>query len=488
MVGIKNEILGIRIVMNKIDYQKVVEAFGGAFDVECRKVSGACGEFYVIFIDHSTDKDVLSESIIKPLVESKSPIESEADFLACVTAPASFDLMTSQETTAQDVAKGKVALIKADGSLALTVVLRKVFMRAVSEPPTSSVLKGPREGFTEELQVNASLIRRRIRSTALRLEKLSVGKYSETDVCLVYLDGVTSMELVDSVKKKLGTMDVDGVVDSSYIAKFLQKRRYSIFRQEGTTEKPDILAAKLLEGRMGILVDGSPIALTLPYIFIEDLQDSSDYTKSEPRANILRFIRMTAIVTAVILPALYVAVQEFQYQMLPLKFLITILNSVTGIPLTPTLEMLVVLLLFEMLNETSVRMPKYVGMALSVVGAIVLGDTAVKAGILSSPAVLITALSGIALYCVPDDAGTFSTLRIVFVVLAGVLGIYGIALGTVATIVYVAEFNSYGAPYLAPYAPFIAKDMADSMTKSSFVDNDTRPYSFPNKNRVRNRL
>lgn len=474
--------------MQTVDYKKVLELLGGAFDVECREITAKSGKFYVVYVDHSTDKAVLSESIIRPLLDADLPVRTLEDFLSCVSSPASFEQMTSQENTAQDVAKGKVAIISEDGTLALTVVLRKVFMRAVSEPPTSSVLKGPREGFTEELQVNASLIRRRIRSTALRLEKMSVGKYSETDVCLVYIDGVTSKELVDSVRQKLSEMDVDGVVDSSFVAKFLQKRRYSIFRQEGTTEKPDILTAKLLEGRMAILVDGSPIAITLPYLMIEDLQDSSDYTKSEPRANILRLIRLTSIVVAVILPALYVAVQEFQYQMLPLKFLITILNSVTGIPLTPTLEMLVVLLLFEMLNETSVRMPKYVGMALSVVGAIVLGDTAVKAGILSSPAVLVTALSGIALYCVPDDAGTFSVLRIVFVVLAGVLGIYGIAVGIIVTVVYVAEFNSYGAPYLAPYAPIIPKDMQDGITKTSFVDNDERPYSFPNKNRVRNKL
>ena len=474
--------------MEKIDYNKVISAFGDAFDVECREISGACGKFYVIFIDHSTDKEILSDSVIRPLTESETKITTLEEFLSCVTAPASFEQLTSQEIAAEDVAKGKVVIISQNGGLALSVVLRKVFMRAVSEPPTSTVLKGPREGFTEELQANASLLRRRIKSPSLRMEKMSVGRFSVTDVCLVYIDGITDEKLVDNVRQKLKKMDVDGIVDSSYIAKYLQKRRYSIFRQEGTTEKPDILTAKLLEGRLGIMVDGSPIVLTLPYIFIEDLQDSSDYTKSEPRANILRFVRTMAIVTAVILPALYVAVQEFQYQMLPLKFLITILNSVTGIPLTPTLEMLVVLLLFEMLNETSVRMPKYVGMALSVVGAIVLGDTAVKAGILSSPAVLITALSGIALYCVPDDAGTFSVLRIVFVVLAGVLGIYGITICVIVTIAYVAEFNEYGSPYLAPYAPLIKRDFGDALLKSSFIDNNTRPYSIPNKNRVRNKL
>lgn len=474
--------------MNKIRAERVLNLLGNAFDVEDRVIVSSGEKFHFIFIDHCTDKTILSESLIKPMMDAERTICSLEDFDATVPSPASAEILRSEEKTAQDVAKGKVAIVKENGDLALSVVLRKVFMRAVSEPPTSSVLKGPREGFTEELQVNVSLLRRRIRSTSFRVEKLSIGRYSQTDVAIIYVDGIMDKKIVSAVREKLSEMNVDGIVDSSYVAKFLQKRRYSVFRQEGTAEKPDIVTAKLLEGRLAILVDGSPIAITLPYVMVEDLQDSSDYSKTEPRANMIRTIRILAIVISVILPAIYVAVQEFQYQMLPLKFLITVLNSVTGIPLTPTLEMFIVLLLFEMLNETSVRMPKYVGMALSVVGAIVLGDTAVKAGLLSSPAVLITALSGIALYCVPDDAGAFSILRLLFVALAGVLGVFGIAIGVLMTVAYLSEFNSYGAPYLAPYAPLVVGDLDDGLLKESFIDNDTRPYSFPNPNRRRMKL
>ncbi len=460
--------------------EQILGYLGNSFDIESHEVISKVGSLWVIYVDENTDKAVLSESILKPLINLEKIGAKEIERL--IHPPASIKEV-NVEDGALEVAKGN-AVIVADDTV-LSVTMKKVAMRPVMEPPTATVVKGPREGFVENLVTNLSLLRRRLATTKLRFDDYEIGQYSRTKVVVAYIDGLTHPDVVKKVTKKIEKINIDGVFDSSYIAKYLERSDMSIFTQVGTTEKPDILAHKMLEGRVAILVDGSPIALTVPFLFIEDLQDSSDYYKRDFRATVLRMVRIFGIFVAVLLPAIFVSLQEYQYQVLPLKFLITILNSTSGIPLTPTLEMLFVVLLFEILNETSVRMPKYVGMALSVVGAIVLGDTAVKAGLLSSPAVLIAALSGIGLYCVPDDVGTFSLLRVLFIAVGGTLGLYGILIAFLCLMAYLASYQSYGSPYLAPYGPLIVDDLQDGVFKQSNLDMKSRPKSIPNINETR---
>ena len=460
--------------------EQILDYLGNSFDIESHEVISKVGSIWVIYVDENTDKAVLSESILKPLSNLDEMGAKQIERL--IHPPASIKEINAEDG-ALEVAKGN-AVIVADDTV-LSVTMKKVAMRPVMEPPTATVVKGPREGFVENLVTNLSLLRRRLATTKLRFDDFEVGRYSRTKVVVAYIDGLTHPDIVKKVTKRIEKIDIDGVFDSSYIAKYLERSDMSIFTQVGTTEKPDILAHKMLEGRVAILVDGSPIALTVPFLFIEDLQDSSDYYKRDFRATVLRMVRLFGIFVAVLLPAVFVSLQEYQYQVLPLKFLITILNSTSGIPLTPTLEMLFVVLLFEILNETSVRMPKYVGMALSVVGAIVLGDTAVKAGLLSSPAVLIAALSGIGLYCVPDDVGTFSLLRVLFIAVGGTLGLYGILLSFLCLTAYLVSYQSYGSPYLAPYGPLIVDDLQDGIFKQSNLDMKSRPKSIPNINERR---
>ena len=197
--------------------------------------------------------------------------------------------------------------------------------------------------------------------------------------------------LVTTILEKLKKISIDNIPDSAYLQKLLSDRKNSLFKQIGTTEKPDIFVAKLMEGRIGIIVDGSPLALTAPFLFLEDFQNSEDYYKSPYKTNMERLLRVVSIFIAVFLPGIFVAAQLFHMEFIPLKFLLTIVSSVRGIPLSPTYEMFFTLLIFEILNEASVRMPKYVGMAVSIVGALVLGETAVQAGIVSSPTILIMA-------------------------------------------------------------------------------------------------
>ncbi|MCL2176399.1 MAG: spore germination protein [Firmicutes bacterium] len=391
-----------------------------------------------------------------------------------------------------DLQELKKALLMGDAVLfvegepdALVVDNKEWAVRGIAEPPTAAVLKGPREGFNENLKDNISLIRRKIKSEKLVVERAVVGRYTNTNVAVMYIDGIADKQIVKDVMRRINEMDIDGILDSAYITKYLETSRYSLFKQVGNTEKPDVAAGKMLEGRICIFVDGSPIALTVPFIMLEDLQSPSDYFTKNSRATMIRGLRILAVFMALYLPAIYVSLVEHHTHVIKFRFLLTIMNASANLPLSPKHEILVVVLFFEILHESALRMPRHIGMAVSVVGALVLGETAVRAGMLSTPAVMIAALSGIALYNVPDAEGTFSTIRILFVIIAGALGFYGLIIGSMMLLVYLATFESYSVPYLAPFSPMVLHDMKDAVLKSNPDELTERPYSIPTKNRQR---
>ena len=470
------------MVLEKI-CKKLKKDYGESADLTIRRVEiGGKAAFYAA-IEGLVDKELLEEHVIKPLAAVEDFSAEEIEKRVYLTAPVKWaDTLSEAE---DEIATGTVALfLDGEKSIGLFSV-KKWERRSVEEPPTSSVIKGPREGFTEDVSVNAALLRRRLKSKSFVIAERRIGKYTGTKVLVCYLSDVASPETVDLVNERLGEIEIDGVIDSSYLTKFLEDDPASLFPQIGSYEKPDVVAAKLLEGRVAILADGSPIALTVPHLLIESFQDSQDYFKRNTRVTVTRFLRLFGAIIALFLPAAFVAVQEYQYQVLPLKFLITIINSTNGTPLSPTLEMLLVLIIFDILNEASVRMPRYVGMALSIVGAIVLGETAVSAGLLSSPAVLVTALSSIGLYLVPDDVGTYSLLRLLFVATAALLGLLGILFAVLLLLGHLVTLESFGSDYLSPYAPLIAADLKDGFVKRELPDMEKRPLGIPNENPTR---
>jgi spore germination protein KA len=349
----------------------------------------------------------------------------------------------------------------------------------------STVIKGPREGFVESIAVNISLMRRKLKTPRLKFEQIKIGNFSKTPVCICYLKGIADPKLVKKIKKKLSDMQIDAVLDSSYVAKFIGEHKRSVFRQVGNTEKPDILAAKILEGRVAIFVDGSPIVLTVPYLLIEDFQSPSDYYNSPYNATIARIIRIFSVGVSVLLPAIFVSAQLFHLQLIPLSFLLTIVNSIKGIPLSPSYEMFFTIMIFEILNEASVRMLKYVGMVVSIVGGLVLGETAVNAGIISAPTLMIVALSGITLYTIPDQAQQLSILRFMFTMAGGLIGFYGLVLLSIFFVIYLNDFDSYGTSYLSPIAPRLTIDQKDSIFKKPLIQQKTRPKTIPNINNRR---
>ncbi len=440
----------------------------------------------LVFVDSLTDKNSFAESVVKPL----TLLSDATDFENVKNAIFSPEIkeITDKKTLYGEILGGNGIVIIDHFDKALSVGFKRFEKRAVVEPPTGVSLKGPREGFVEDLTTNLSLIRRRLKDNALCFEFFNIGRYSKTQVALCYVKGVAVKGLKDKIAKKLQAIDVDYLTDSSTVAKLISPRSGSLFKQVGTTEKPDVLVAKIMEGRICIIVDGSPFILTLPYLIVEDFQSADDYYGDSFKATTVRFLRLFSVICAVLLPAFFVSAELYHLQLLPLSFLLTIVNSIKGIPLSPSFEMFLTLMIFEILNEASIRMPKYVGMAVSIVGGLVLGETAVNAGIISAPTLMIVAMSGICLYTVPEMVQTFSILRLLFLLLAGSTGGFGIISLVVLILTFLTSFEPFGTPALAPFSPLIKSDLKDGFYKGFYEELTFRPKSINSPNKIRKKV
>lgn len=440
-------------------------------------------KFAVIYADGICNKELLGELVIKPLRAVKK--EDDLEKIRLLLASPEFKFGTKLPDAIKEISDGNAVLFIDGEDDYFIIGLKAPPARAVMEPPTDIAVKGPREGFIEEIKTNMGLVRKRIKTDKLQIKTLKSGKRSETNIAIVYIEGVCPKGLPEKIEKEIQENNIDLIPDSSYVSAFISKRPRSIFKRCATTEKPDVFCAKISEGRVGILVDGSPIAITAPYMIVEDFQSSEDYYSGSYRATTLRAIRFISIMIGIFLPALYISAQLFKAQLIPFRLLLKISSSTQGLSLSPSIEMFLTLLVLEVLNEASIRMPKYVGLALSVVGALVLGDTAVKAGIISTPAIIIIAFSAICLYTVPDLVETTTTLRWIYLIIAGSVGPFGVVVLTAFIISYLVTEQSYGAPLLAPFAPLVKNDLYDSMVKANMYTLKNRPKSIKVQDKVR---
>ena len=476
------------IVMKFNNFEK---SFNKNAEVEKRDYEIATKTISLFYIDCLIDKPLFTNSILNAILSAnsivikekkKSPLEILEKQIISATI---VKRITDIETAKNEVLSGSVIITSKSDDFALSVAVAGSMKRSINEPPTSAVVKGPREGFIEDINVNKALIRKRLKTDELSIEEMVVGNKTQTKINIIYISTIADEKVLEAVKDKIEKIDIDGILDSFYISEFLQRGQDKFFKRVGTTEKPDIAVAKLLEGRIAILVDGSPICLTVPFILFEDLQSVEDYYDIPAKATLSRFIRFFGMFISILLPGLYVALESYHYKVLPINFLINLLGSLENLSLPPMLEILFVIFLFDILNEASVRMPKQLGMALSIIGALILGDTAVQAGIISSPSIVVVAISGISLYIIPDQVPETSILRSLFAVIGGIAGFYGLLCASVVLVVYLICVTSFGSPYLAPYAPSIPSDKKDGIIMSPITDMNTRPYSILNKNKKR---
>ena len=430
----------------------------------------------LVFIKSIINEELLSSGIFMPLQTFEGSFDQKIlqnQIIKCA------DVKTSEEDQiVEDMLNGKVVLLTNFSQEILSIDLYKFPIRTPTEPPTSPVIQGPREGFVEDIKTNITLIRRRLKSPNLVIKTFEIGSQTKTTVALSYLKGIANRKIVEKITKKLQNIKIDGVPDSYIILSFLEEKPNSLFKQIGNAEKPDIVVSKMLEGKVAIIVDNSPIVLTIPFIFIEDLQSSNDYYTNYHFSSFVRIIRLIGLLIAVIAPGFYIALQLYHYNILPLNFLITIADTTQGLPFTPFLEILFIFLLFQILYDVSLRLPSYLGLATSVVGALIIGDTGVKAGLISPPAVIIVALAKIALYLIPEQASQITILQFLFIILGGSLGLAGVVAGMIYIVNVLNDLDSYETPYLAPYSPRISRDLQDAILSTAIVDIKKRPKSF----------
>ena len=340
--------------------------------------------------------------------------------------------------------------------------------RSVSEPSTEMNITGSREGFVEPIRVNQTMIRRRLRTPSLKFEMYPIGEKSRTDICLVYLTDTADPRMVEEVKRRLGKLSSDILLSQGYLRPYLEGQPLSPFSSVGTTERPDTLCAKINEGRIGILVDGTPFALVVPYLFEEHFQSMDDYSYRPYYGSFIRLLKYFAFLLSIFLPGGYVAITSFSPEMLPDSLLLNIAASEQQTPFSMMTEALVIHLIYEIMREAGLRLPRPVGHAVSIIGALVIGDAAVKAGIIGSSMVMVVALTALSSFVVPSLYEPAAILKFVFILVGGTWGLFGISVGFVLLLTNLCALESLGVPVMAPLSPCAPADLRDGLWRTGW--------------------
>nr|WP_275984029.1 spore germination protein [Paenibacillus hamazuiensis] len=375
------------------------------------------------------------------------------------------------------VLSGDTGLIADRCSKALLLGIRGPEKRSVDEPDTESVIRGPREGFVESLRTNTSLVRRKLKTPRLKMKSMTLGRESNTNLVIAYLEDLAKPAMVDEVVRRIEKIDIDAVLESGYIEEFIQDSAYSPFPQVQYTERPDVVAASLLQGRVAIMVDGTPFVLLVPFVFIQTMQASEDYFERFQIATLIRWLRFLFLLLSLTTPALYVAITTYHQELLPTTLLLSVAAARENIPFPAVVEALIMEVTFEALREAGIRLPKTIGSAVSILGALVVGQAAVEAGIVSAPMVIVVSITGIASFTIPRFNGAIAIRMLRFPILfaASLFGLYGIMLAMLFIIGHLANLRSFGVPYLSPIGPLAAADLQDTYVRAPWWAMSARP-------------
>lgn len=442
---------------------------------------------FICFVNGLVNTEVINEFIVKPLMEylPHDTYDNDGVYPNLIKAVKDHTLSVADLKEAQSmnqvinaILSGETALFIDGNQSAILISVQGFESRSVEEPATETTVRGPREGFVENIQVNTALIRRKIKNPNLIFEKLTLGQQTSTSIGIIYIDGIANPKIIQEVKHRLNRIDTDSILGSGYAEQFIKDHPLSPFPTIGNSEKPDIIAGKLLEGRVAILCDGTPVVLTIPYLFIESLQSVEDYYTDFFLASFRRIIRTSAFFATIVTPALYVAVTTYHPGMIPTILLVTMAASHEGTPFTAFLEAIIMGVTFEFITEAGIKMPRPIGQAVSIVGALVIGQAAVQAGIVSSPMVIVMAFTGISSFIIPPLNTVIILFRLIFLILGASLGLYGILIGFFILFTHICSLRSFGTPYFAPIAPMIWKELKDSVIRIPLWLLKSRPQSI----------
>ncbi len=436
---------------------------------ECRVDGTDC---IVCVLDGMVNSLQLSHMIMNPMLRFNGDYETPAELFDILKTSVVNSLELSEITTYEDIyyflASG-FAIVFIDGvSKCLSLGIQGFTKRSTDEPPTESDIKGAKECFTETLNDNKAILRRRIKTPDLKLKQLKVGSAAQTSVVIAYIKGVADDTLVSEVEQKIKNAPITNLQDYGELADFLDSKISSYFSAVGNTERPDKLCSKLLEGRVAVIMDGSPFAIYVPYLFTDAFSTVDDYDNLPFYATLNRLLKYIAFITSIVLPGFYVATGTFHQELIPTSLMYTIAAAEATTPFSLMQEALMVLVLYEIMREAGIRLPKMIGHAVSIIGALVIGDAVVNAGLVGTPMLVVVAVTAIASYVIYPLYESISVLRIIFIILGGFTGIYGIVLGICVICVNIAALNPYGVPYSAPVSPLSIKSIGDVFYRESW--------------------
>ena len=467
-----------------VNRERIGSAFGNSPDLVTRDLwTGARGRIsaLVIHIDGLVDKRLLAEAVVERItglqLEWTDPAQAYEDLKTRLLASSGVEEVDTLGEFIGGIARGDAGVLVDGVAKGLVCALRGWEQRSVEEPTTESTVRGSKEGFVEALRTNTSLLRRRIMSPQLWIEEVTIGRITRTRVAIAYIAGVVNEDIVEEVRNRLKRIDVDAIHESGNIEEFIEDAPLSPFPTIARTERPDRVAGALTDGRVAILTDGTPFVLIVPATFTMFLTSSEDYYERYFAGSAIRLLRIAAFFISLTLPALYVAVTTFHQEMLPTPLVLGIAAQREGIPFPAVVEALLMEFAFETLREAGIRLPRVVGQAVSIIGALVVGDAAIRAGLASPAMVMVVAFTGIASFATPvfSLAVAARLLRFVMTVLGGALGLFGVAMGMFALLTHLTCLRSFGVPYLEPLAPLVLSDLKDALVRVPWWAMGRRP-------------
>lgn len=448
----------------------------------------------IFYIDNLVDPQKIDIDIIRPLALDtyNSGLNTSSEIIAQLQEG---NLITRGETTfvtnfnalINGMLLGSAVLIIDGVNSAFVLNVRGYEYRQITESTIETTVKGPRDSFIEVLSVNISLIRRRLHTPNLMFETIELGTVGKTNVCFTYIKGICTDDLIEEVRRRLSKIKIDEVMETNYIEELIEDNPYSIFPQVRDTERPDVVAAALLEGRAAIMVDNTPTVIIVPGEFFSLMQSAEDYYNKSTFSSFIRFIRYFAFSISIFLPALYIAVSTFHQEMIPTGLLISIIAARSEVPLPVSMEAFAMIITFEILHEAGIRLPRPIGQAVSIVGALVIGQAAVQAKVVSPLMVIVVALTAIAKFSIAQYNVTLPIriLRLVFMLLASIQGMFGIMAGTLFLMFHLFSLESFGKPYMAPLSPLRTTDLKDTAIRAPWWAMIRRPaYSTVNSKRM----
>ncbi|AIF50341.1 spore germination protein [Pelosinus sp. UFO1] len=458
----------------KDNEQYIKNIFDKCSDIVIREIKITNNPKYsalLVYIDGMVKQELIEDAVVKKMVSQPADstyLPASKEYVQYLIGIRPEDIYEEMSQVIEAILSSKIIVFVDGVNSALTIDFKNPPTRNVEQPEAESSLRGPKEGFTESIRTSTGLLRKKIKNINLKMESYKIGRETKTDIVVCYLAGIANDKIVNEVRERLHKIDIDSVLGSSYIEAYIEDSPFFIFPTIFRTEKPDVVAGKLLEGHIAIIVDGTPVAITVPCLFVDFIKTADDYYLKFIPATLSRWIRFGAFFINLTLTGFYVALLTFHQELIPDSLVPSLIKSRAGVPLPVMWESFALLFTYEVLREAGIRMPRVVGPAVSIVGALVLGQSAVDAGLVSTLTVVVIGFTAIAALTVPYPEMSMSLIypRFIFLFLGGTLGMLGLTGGIMMLFMNMISARSFGVPYMGPLAPLVKNELSDVVIRA----------------------